>query len=138
MLTLTPCSLSWRSKYTATSAPNRCSQTTLSGTAIVTSQPFIRADAAASTPMNPPPITPRCPFEASSMSARAWESSIVRIERAPGSSRGVAPVARTSRSYSTASPSESAMLLAPMSTAVALTPVRTSTSWLSHHSAGCM
>ena len=30
------------------------------------------------------------------------------------------------------------MLLAPRSSAVALTPVRTSTSWFFHHSAGCM
>ena len=97
--TCTPCCSSWRWKYAATSAPNRCSQTTSSGTAIVTSQPFIRALAAASTPMKPPPITPRWPGPASSLCASAWESSMVRMLDVPGRVRGVAPVASTSRPY---------------------------------------
>ena len=55
----------------ATSAPNRCSQTTFSGTAMVTSNPFMVALAAASTPMNPPPMTPSLPWPRSSSSATA-------------------------------------------------------------------
>ena len=65
---------------------------------MVTSSPFMRALAAASTPMKPPPITPRCPSPSASTEATAAESSIVRIALVPGSVRGAAPVASARRS----------------------------------------
>ncbi len=62
----------------------------------------------------------------------------MRMLEAPGSVRGVAPVASTSRPYSTVSPLASVTVCAPVSSAVTSVPVRTSTFCSCHHSAGCM
>ena len=105
---------------------------------MVTSNPFIRALAAASTPMNPPPITPRWPLPVSSRSRTACESSIVRIIDAVPSFRGVAPVASASRPYSICTPSASVTVCAETSIADTSVSSLTSTSCSTHHSAGCM
>ena len=97
----------------------------------------MRALAATSTPMKPPPSTATWPLPRSSRAPTACESSIVRIVSAPSSGRGVDPVASASRPNSIRSPPTS-MAWPATSTAVTSAPRRSSTSCSRHQSAGCM